>query len=119
MHEYSVVSSLIELCEEHAQKNNAIKIEKIIVGIGQRSGMDKSLFLSAFETFKEESNVCKEAILDIIDEKVELTCNECGYVFIPNGIEYGICPKCKSSNLHITKGREMNLLSLEMIGEDE
>ncbi|PAF53900.1 hydrogenase maturation nickel metallochaperone HypA [Helicobacter sp. 13S00482-2] len=119
MHEYSVVSSLIELCEEHAQKNNAIRIEKIIVGIGERSGMDKSLFLSAFETFKEESKVCREAILDIIDEKVELTCKKCGYVFIPDKIEYGICPNCKNSDLEITKGREMNLLSLEMIGEDK
>ncbi|PAF49823.1 hydrogenase maturation nickel metallochaperone HypA [Helicobacter sp. 12S02232-10] len=119
MHEYSVVSSLIELCEEHARKNNAFKIEKIVVGIGERSGMDKSLFLSAFETFREESSVCKDAVLDIIEEKVELECKDCNFRFTPQNIDYGICPHCKGKNLDIIKGREMNLLSLEMIGETD
>ncbi|PAF41529.1 hydrogenase/urease nickel incorporation protein HypA [Helicobacter sp. 11S02596-1] len=117
MHEYSVVSSLIELCEEHALKNNAFKIEKIIVGIGERSGMDKSLFVSAFETFREESQVCKDAILDIVEEKVELECNDCHHCFVPEGIDYGVCPQCGSKNLEMIKGREMHLLSLEMIGQ--
>ncbi|PAF52656.1 hydrogenase/urease nickel incorporation protein HypA [Helicobacter sp. 13S00477-4] len=119
MHEYSVVSSLIEICEENAFKNKAFKIERIVVGIGERSGMDKSLFLSAFETFREESQLCKDAILDIIEEKIELECKECGYKFIPKEIEYGLCKQCGSKNLKITKGREMNLLSLEMIGENQ
>lgn len=115
MHEYSVMSALISLCEEHARANNAIKIEKIKVGIGERSGMDKSLFISAFETFREESPVCKEAILDIIEEKVELKCNNCGKHFVANGLEYGKCIQCGGKNLEIIKGRDMNLLSLEMI----
>lgn len=46
MHEYSVVSSLIALCEEHAKKNQAHKIERVVVGIGERSAMDKSLFVA-------------------------------------------------------------------------
>ena len=54
MHEYSVVSffnrSLRRACEE---KNQAHKIERVVVGIGERSAMDKSLFVSAFETFRE------------------------------------------------------------------
>ncbi|PAF42261.1 hydrogenase/urease nickel incorporation protein HypA [Helicobacter sp. 11S03491-1] len=117
MHEYSVVSSLIDLCEEHAGKNNATRIEKVIVGIGERSGMDKSLFISAFETFREESPVCKNAILDIIEEKIELKCKDCNYTFMPENMDYGICPKCQGKNLEIIKGREMHLLSLEMMGE--
>lgn len=82
MHEYSVVSSLIALCEEHAKKNQAHKIERVVVGIGERSAMDKSLFVSAFETFREESLVCKDAVLDIVDEKVELECKDCLHVFL-------------------------------------
>lgn len=119
MHEYSVMSELIRLCEEHAHANNAIKIEKIKVGIGERSGMDKSLFISAFETFREDSLVCKEAILDIIEEKVELKCNNCGEYFIVNDLEYGKCSKCGGGNLEIIKGKDMNLLSLEMIVKSE
>lgn len=118
MHEYSVVSSLIEMCEEYAHKNNASKVEKIIVGIGERSGMDKSLFMSAFETFREESEVCKDAILDIVDEKIKLKCKKCGHEFSPQNLEYGFCPECKDTELEFLEGRDMRLLSLEMLGED-
>ncbi|GAA8431242.1 hydrogenase/urease nickel incorporation protein HypA [Helicobacter pylori] len=117
MHEYSVVSSLIALCEEHAKKNQAHKIERVVVGIGERSAMDKSLFVSAFETFREESLVCKDAILDIVDEKVELECKDCLHVFKPNMLDYGVCEKCHSKNVVITQGNEMRLLSLEMLAE--
>ncbi|WP_104747954.1 hydrogenase/urease nickel incorporation protein HypA [Helicobacter cetorum] len=117
MHEYSVVSSLITLCEEHAKKNQAHKIERVVVGIGERSGMDKSLFVSAFETFREESLVCKDAILDIVDEKIELECKDCSHVFKPNTLDYGVCEKCQGKNVSITQGNEMRLLSLEMLGE--
>ncbi|AFI04275.1 hydrogenase/urease nickel incorporation protein HypA [Helicobacter cetorum] len=117
MHEYSVVSSLITLCEEHAKKNQAHKIERVVVGIGERSGMDKSLFVSAFETFREESQVCKDAILDVIDEKIELECKSCSHVFKPNTLDYGVCEKCQGKNVRITQGNEMRLLSLEMLGE--
>ncbi|GAA7557165.1 hydrogenase/urease nickel incorporation protein HypA [Helicobacter pylori] len=117
MHEYSVVSSLIALCEEHAKKNQAHKIERVVVGIGERSAMDKSLFVSAFETFREESLVCKDAVLDIVDEKVELECKDCLHVFKPNALDYGVCEKCHSKNVVITQGNEMRLLSLEMLAE--
>lgn len=118
MHEYSVVASLIELCEENARENGAQRVAKVVVSIGERSGMDKSLFISAFETFREESQVCKNAVLEILEEKVKLECQECGEVFQPNGISYGECIKCKSSSLKIIGGREMHLMSLELLQEE-
>lgn len=115
MHEYSVVSSLMDLCEEHARRHNATKIEKVVVSIGERCAMDKQLFVSAFETFKEELTLCQEAILEIVEEKVELVCKECGHVFVPQGLDYGMCVRCGGHALEITKGTEMKLLSLEMV----
>ncbi|WP_104640160.1 hydrogenase/urease nickel incorporation protein HypA [Helicobacter suis] len=115
MHEYSVVSSLMDLCEVHARKHNATKIERVVVSIGERSAMDKQLFMSAFETFKEELDICKDAVLDIVEEKAELTCLNCSFVFIPATLEYGQCIRCGSQNVRISKGTEMQLLSLEMV----
>ncbi len=76
--------------------------------------MDKHLFMSAFETFKEELEICKEAILDIVQEKVELTCLACGHVFMPEGLDYSACQKCGGA-VRMSKGTEMKLLSLEML----
>lgn len=49
MHEFSVVSSLIESCEEIAQHNQAEKILAIHLDIGERSGVNVALLKSAFE----------------------------------------------------------------------
>ncbi|CAM2749469.1 hydrogenase/urease nickel incorporation protein HypA [Helicobacter felis] len=114
MHEYSVVSSLMDLCEAHARKHNATKIERVVVSIGERCAMDKHLFMSAFETFKEELEICKDAILDIVEEKVELTCLACGHVFVPERLDYGACERCKGA-VRMSKGTEMKLLTLEML----
>lgn len=72
-----------------------------MVGIGERSVMDKSLFVSVFEIFREEFLVCKDVILDIVDEKVELECKDCLYVFKFNALDYGVCEKCYSKNVII------------------
>lgn len=119
MHEYSVVASLIDLCEENAKKHNAKEIQKVIVAIGERSGMDKSLFISAFETFREESIFCKNSVLEILDEKVELECRDCGAIFFPKEFSYGECIKCGGNHLEIIKGKEMYLMSLELLQEED
>ncbi|WP_120945306.1 MULTISPECIES: hydrogenase/urease nickel incorporation protein HypA [Helicobacter] len=114
MHEYSVISSLMDLCQAHAKEHHASKIEKVVVSIGERCAMDKQLFMSAFETFKEELDLCKDALLEIVEEKVELTCLACGHVFEPTKLDYSACEKC-GGRVRLSKGTQMTLLSLEMV----
>lgn len=49
MHEYSIVASLLDLCLTHLQEHNAAKVQNIVVSVGERSNIDKSLLQSAFE----------------------------------------------------------------------
>ncbi|RAX54879.1 hydrogenase maturation nickel metallochaperone HypA [Helicobacter sp. 16-1353] len=114
MHEYSVVSSLILLCEEEALKNNAKNIITITIEIGERSGVEVELLKSAFEFFKEESRFCKNSILEIVHKNITLHCNDCNFKFTASGLNYGICPQCNSNNVIIIEGKELNLLRLEM-----
>lgn len=65
MHELSIVESLIELCEENALNNKACNVQEIYVKIGRLSGIEVDLFKRCFETFKENSNICKNAKLFI------------------------------------------------------
>ena len=72
MHEYSIVQSLIESCEEHAKTNNAKKVTKVVVKIGVMSGVEPHLLKEAFEVFKEGS-ICDgcEFVMNIQKIKVE------------------------------------------------
>ena len=69
MHEYSVVQSLLESCEEHARVNEASKVTKVVVKIGVLSGVEPDLLQTAFDTFKEQT-VCHDAEFLINHQKI-------------------------------------------------
>ena len=60
MHEYSIVQSLLESCEQHARQNEAKEVTKVVVKIGVLSGVEPDLLQTAFDTFKEQT-ICHNA----------------------------------------------------------
>ena len=112
MHEYSVVQSLLESCEEHARQNEASKVTKVVVKIGVLSGVEPELLKTAFDTFKEQT-VCDGADFILNIQKLQIECLECGTVSILERHEFA-CPKCQSTNIKVTDGEDMFLMSLEM-----
>ncbi len=112
MHEYSIVSSLINMCEKYAKENSATKVTKLYVKIGKISGVEPELLKVAFDTFKNES-ICfdSELVMDI--EDVVIKCLDCKTESVIQ-IKSFECPKCGSENFSIIAGEEMLLMSLEM-----
>lgn len=112
MHEYSIVQSLIDSCEENARVNNATKVMKVVVKIGVMSGVEPDLLQTAFDTFKEET-ICHDAQFIINLQKVKIVCNDCQTTSELEKNEY-CCPKCQSTQLEILDGEEMYLMQLEL-----
>ncbi len=112
MHEYSIVQSLIESCQEHAESNNAAKVTKVVVKIGVMSGVEPHLLEVAFETFKEDT-ICDgcEFIMNI--QKVKIECLTCGNTQELEKNEY-LCPTCQSIEIKIIDGEDMFLMQLEL-----
>jgi hydrogenase nickel incorporation protein HypA/HybF len=112
MHEYSIVQSLLESCEEHACKNEAKKVSKVVVKIGVLSGVEPDLLQTAFDTFKEKT-ICHECEFVINIQDVIIHCHDCNSDSTLQKKEF-FCPKCESINIDVTDGEEMYLMSLEM-----
>jgi len=112
MHEYSIVQSLLESCEDHARQNNSTKITKVIIKIGVLSGVEPDLLQTAFDTFKEQT-VCDGAEFIINRQKVVVSCLSCNEESILENNEFS-CPKCQSIKLKVIDGEDMFLMSLEM-----
>jgi hydrogenase nickel incorporation protein HypA/HybF len=112
MHEFSIVQSLLDQCEDQVVKNEVSKITKVVVKIGVLSGVEPDLLKSAFETFKEKT-VCSEAEFVLNIQPILVKCNSCNAKSTLEKFEY-ICPKCKSSDLEVLDGEDMYLMSLEM-----
>jgi len=112
MHEYSIVQSLIDSCEDQAKQNNASKVTKVVVKIGVMSGVEPDLLQTAFDTFKEET-ICHESEFIINIQKVKVFCNNCQKENELERLEY-LCPECQSDDLQIIDGEEMYLMQLEL-----
>ncbi len=113
MHEYSIVSSLLDLCEENAKKENAKKITKVEVKIGKLSGVEPDLLQVAFDTFKEKT-ICDGAEFVMNIQDVVIYCNVCKKEFTLKQNEF-TCPKCKSFDINTIDGEDMYLMRLEMV----
>lgn len=114
MHEYSIVQSLLNSCEEHAKKNSATKVTKVVVKIGVLSGVEPHLLQSAFDTFKQET-MCDGAEFVINSQPLVLQCNDCKKEFESKKYEFK-CKECESLNVRAIDGEEMYLMSLELDG---
>lgn len=112
MHEYSIVQSLLDTCEEHAKANNSTNITKVIVKIGVLSGVEPDLLQTAFDTFKEKT-VCENSEFIINHQKVVISCRNCNEESTLEKNEF-LCPKCESNDVSVIDGEDMFLMSLEM-----
>ena len=112
MHEYSIVQSLIESCEEHAKTNDSSKVTKVVVKIGVMSGVEAHLLKEAFELFKEDT-ICHGCEFVMHIQKVKITCNDCQTTHELEKNEY-CCPECKGIDIKIIDGEDMFLMQLEL-----
>ena len=112
MHEYSIVQSLLDSCEDHAKANNATKITKVVVKIGTMSGVEPDLLKIAFDTFKEDT-ICKEAQFVMNIQPVLIRCKNCSKESTLKKSQYS-CPRCQSTDITIIDGEEMFLMQLEL-----
>lgn len=114
MHEYSIVQSLLDSCEENARANKAKKVTKVVVKIGVMSGVEPDLLKTAFDTFKEKT-VCEDAEFVLNMQKVVVKCNDCEEESTLEKLEY-TCPACEGTDLQVIDGEHMYLMQLELDG---
>ncbi len=111
MHEFSIVNSLLDMCEKNAKANDATKITKVEVKIGKLSGVEPHLLSTAFNTFKEKT-VCDGAEFVMHLQDLVVRCNTCN---VESTMEQNvfICPTCEGE-LEVIDGEDMYLMRLEM-----
>lgn len=116
MHELSVTESILSLCKEYAQKENAIKVTDIHLVIGRLSSIvDDSV--QFYWDFVAENSICQGAKLHFERKPAKLLCTDCNQ-------EYEIedkltpCPVCGGYNTRILSGEEFYMDSIEIEKED-
>jgi len=110
VHEVSIMMSIMDTAMDVAKQNNAQKITKITVEIGEKSGVVKDALAFAFETVTKET-IASQSELEIITIPFKGECLECGHVFLSD--EFLVCDKCGNFG-KILSGKELRIKSIEV-----
>lgn len=105
MHELGILSAMVKTIEKIAETEKLEKIEKIVLEVGELSGVVPSYLESCYpaavyKTFMENTKLELQIVPGIA------RCNECQEEF--NAVECNLkCPKCGSQNLTALSGRDL------------
>ena len=114
MHELSIMSSVLDIVLEHAQKNNAKKVQKVNLQIGVLSDIIPEWAQSYFDMLSKDT-IASEAVLNIEQVHVRILCRACGHEFGFKDRDWKFsCEKCDSSDIELLSGREFMITSIEI-----
>lgn len=104
MHELGVVIEIIKTVENFARKNSLVKIDTLVLQIGELSSMVPR-YIEACYPAAVNGTLLEETKLKIDILPGNAICKQCSTVF--NLIEnQSICPKCKSKDWELLSGKE-------------
>ncbi len=132
MHEWALAQSIIYSAIEYQKKNNLKEITEFTVKMGELQQIDKEILEFALKEIAQFKKMTKIKI-NIKTEKAILKCRACGHEwnlsnpvsklgkyelesihFIPDIAHvYLRCPKCKSPDFEIVKGRGVLIDSIK------
>ena len=115
MHELSIMQSILDIALEYASKNNANKITKINLEIGELTGFVTDWMQRYFDSVSE-GTIADNAEVVIEWKPAIIKCGSCRKESrITKDDNLFECPVCNSnSEIEIISGKEYNLVSIEV-----
>ena len=110
MHEYSLVSALLDSVEAEARARNAAAVERIVVRIGELAGVEIDLFETAYQMARQRT-ICARASLEISVSPARWGCTDCDRALDEGSVLR--CPDC-GSPASLLAGDEIILETIEM-----
>jgi hydrogenase nickel incorporation protein HypA/HybF len=114
MHEMSIVVSFVKTVEEYAVKNNAAKVLKVVLQVGEISGVEPR-YLREFYPDVVEGTILEGSELVIEMVEAIVFCTECAATYNPTKTDMK-CPECASEQCDVIDGRG---LLIKEIGIEE
>ncbi len=110
MHEYSIAVALIEKVEVELKQHQARSVRRIMVRIGELSGVEPELLVTAFEMAREQT-ACEGAELTVEYVKARWVCALCAASIDPQIALR--CSACGGAG-RLAAGEELDLYRMEL-----
>jgi hydrogenase nickel incorporation protein HypA/HybF len=112
MHEVGIMQSALAIAEQQALAAGARSIHEIRLRVGQMSGVVPEALEHAFAILRE-GTMAEKAHLVVDYVSAVCWCSICNSEFESSGL-FCICPDCKTPSGDVRKGRELEIISLEV-----
>jgi hydrogenase nickel incorporation protein HypA/HybF len=112
MHEVGIMQSILATVEHQARTSQAAQIHAIRMRVGTLSGLVIDSLQCAFEVMRE-GTMAAGATLQVEEVRPVFWCEPCQQEFeVPE--MFGPCPKCGAPSADLRRGRELELISMEI-----
>ncbi|HBA83861.1 MAG TPA: hydrogenase maturation nickel metallochaperone HypA [Verrucomicrobia bacterium] len=112
MHELSLMENTLAIVFEEARRHGSDRVTGLRMRVGSMSGVVPEALEFAFEALTEGTPA---AGAKLYIERIPLACycSACGNEFEPPPHSFE-CPVCKTPSMDIRKGRELEIISIEV-----
>ncbi len=114
MHELSIACNLIEMGIAAAEEADADQVISLQLRLGQLSGVVKEALLFSFDV-AVAGTLLEGARLDIEEVPVVVYCDHCEVERTLPSAQLLACPVCGASTPVVRQGRELELISIEIM----
>ncbi len=111
MHEYSITCSIIEIVRRLAEEKDLKKISKIDFAVNEFASIEPDSVRFYFEFLIKDDSLLKDAALNFVSAKPEVTCKSCNKVFTAESI-YIKCPYCDGNNIKVERLDDIRITAL-------
>jgi len=112
VHEYPITVKIIQMAEEAAIEQQATKVKKIHLMVGDYCGYVGSS-INLYFPIIAENTMCSEAELVIERIKPKLRCGSCNRLFEREAFSF-VCPFCQGEGSPTDIGKEFYIMSIEV-----
>lgn len=111
MHEFSIVTNIIDIAIGSAEQNGFKTVSCVEIEVGKASGIEPAAMEFAWESARKNT-MLENARLEIHFVPLCLQCRTCGIQYGPDEI-FSPCPSCGDINARIMTGKELKVVAIE------
>jgi hydrogenase nickel incorporation protein HypA/HybF len=110
IHEAAIAQNILRIVEEAAEVNDLSHVSKIVLEIGQFSGVEIGALEFAFSAFKK-GTLLETAEIEYVKPPLMLFCRNCESEYLGDWEDLR-CPACMSEKFDIIQGQELVIKSI-------
>ena len=117
MHELAIAQNILEIVRQSVPEEQVSEVKWVRIRVGQLSGVIPDSLNFCFDAIVGETSL-RRAGLDIEQVPTVSRCKKCTHQFQIEDMVF-VCPECKSTDLELITGRELQVVEIELTDEKD